>query len=118
MLEGFNWKGIRKELEQEPEKIDILFHLKAVHKCLEDIAELISEIYVIELRDPYNYLTNLLNEVISQYPDAVPCIAKWEGKGEMDLHCVGIIEFPLFIRAKMQDKITQLSLSQLEIKIT
>jgi hypothetical protein len=107
LLEAFDWKKIKGELKNLPSQIDIIFHIRKLHSSIIEIAQLVAWINATLAREPYNYLSGLLNEVTSIYPNAAPTIAKFEEKSESDVSFVGIDQFPLRVMTLIRETLTK-----------
>jgi len=80
LLSKFNkWGKVKKELEFQPNQIEISFHLLAFHLKVQELFNTFSHNELEIVKDARIYLSNLVSEVHSQIPDARPLLVDFSG---------------------------------------
>lgn len=102
LLKVYNWKPeLKKEIENNPDRIDIKFHVLQLHNCIHNIAHLCLRSCIELIGENWDRLRKVVDEVSIVCPDAKPVLLKWEGETDTDLILTGLTPLPLFTIAKI-----------------
>lgn len=97
------WKKVvRDDLSNQAEEIDVMEQVRVLRDCIEDLATTVSEIHIHRLSEYWDFLVDIVNAVLSQYPEGSPCIGRWrvdEGKDTL----LGLTPLPIHTILKIQD---------------
>jgi hypothetical protein len=66
LLQDFDWRKLKAEIESQPPKIDVMLLIRELHSSISDISRFVSILNFEKLQEHYYYLDNLLNEAISK----------------------------------------------------
>jgi hypothetical protein len=105
LLTGFDWKKLKKEIESQPLEIDVIHLMRELFISITDITKFIVELQRMSFQEPMNYLTELINEVKTKYPDAEPNILKWDVQEDLGTKpkLIGLLPFPLRIMVNLKE---------------
>ncbi len=103
-----DWKGVRKELQNFPEEIDVIPHIRSLQESLNNITSFMAYSHLERLGEHWNYLVGIVNEVAEKYPDGAPCIAKFDVSDETNAEFIGFNPLSTHIMIRIQE-ITNLS---------
>ncbi len=70
-------------------------HVHTLKSCIDNLAMLAAEINLKRLGTYWGFLIGLDNEVTSAFPDAFPCIGRFETKSDSSIDFLGFEPLPL-----------------------
>jgi len=104
LLEGFDWKKLRTELENQPLRIDVPSLIRELHSSIRDISRFVAIINIVKYQNQYSYLNDLLSEVILKVQtNPSPVVLKFEILEGSNPKFLGIVQFPLRIMTNIRN---------------
>lgn len=96
LLQDYNdWGVVKEDLIGKQEKIDVMTCVNGLMSCIDDLGLVVAEMNLDRLDDGAEFLGGLANEVIGQYPDAIPIIGNIRLRNDRTLEIISLDSLPL-----------------------